>query len=76
MVPVIARRKAGLCEQMPNSRAMSSGEAQMRVGKQLWAAKKPNQKQAECQPQRELTCSFSWGSDERGFGVDEDDDDE
>jgi hypothetical protein len=47
MVLVMARREAGLCERKLNTRAICSKDAQMRVGKQLLAAKKPNQKQAE-----------------------------
>jgi hypothetical protein len=39
MVLVIARQKNGPCEQKPNSRATFSEDAQMRVGKQLMAAK-------------------------------------
>jgi hypothetical protein len=44
MVLVMARREAGPCEQRLNSRATFSDDIQMRVGKQLLAAKKPNQK--------------------------------
>ncbi len=39
---MIARRKAGPCEWWLNSRATFSEDAQMRVGKQLLADKKPN----------------------------------
>jgi hypothetical protein len=44
----MAKQEAGPCEGRPNSRAISFDDAQMRVGKQLSAAKKPkpNQKKA------------------------------
>ncbi len=57
----MVRLEAGPCEQRLNSRVTSSGNTQMRVGKQLLAAKKPFQKRAEWQPKLESTYSFSWG---------------
>jgi hypothetical protein len=44
MVLVMARQEANPCEQRLNSRATFSDDAQLRVGKQLLVAKKPNQK--------------------------------
>jgi hypothetical protein len=40
MILVIARWEAGTCKRRPNSRATFSEDADMRVGKQLEAAKK------------------------------------
>ncbi len=47
IILVIAMREAGPCERRPNSRATFSEDAQMRVRKQLLAAKKPNGKKTE-----------------------------
>jgi hypothetical protein len=44
MVLVIARQEAGQCEQRPNSRATFSEDSQVRAGKQLYKARKPNEK--------------------------------
>ncbi len=44
MVLVMAKQEAGPCEWRRNSRAAFFEDAQMRVGKQLLAAKKPKQK--------------------------------
>jgi hypothetical protein len=67
MVLMISRREAGQCEQRPNSRATISEDAQMRVGKQLLAAKNLTGKQAESQPKQKSTYYFSWGSDKEGM---------
>jgi hypothetical protein len=58
MVLMISRREAGQCEQRLNSRATISEDAQMRVGKQLLAAKNLTGKQAEsCLNKSQLTIS-------------------
>jgi hypothetical protein len=55
---MMARREAGSCGQRPNSGATLSDDAQMRVGKQLVVAKKPNRKwQGESLNKSQLTLS-------------------
>jgi hypothetical protein len=76
LVLMIARWEASPCEQSPKPRATFSEDTQMRVGKQLLTAKNLIRKQEECQPKQESPYSFSWGSDEGGVVVDEDDNDE
>ncbi len=77
MVLVMARQEAGLCEWRQNSRAMFSSlrqkDTQTRVGKQLWAARKTYQnEQGNSSKKGQLTISY--GIDEAGVVLDEDDD--
>jgi hypothetical protein len=58
----------------PNSRATFTDDAQMRVGKQLLAAKKPNRKRLSDSLTR-INFLFLMRSDEVGVVGDEDDDD-
>jgi hypothetical protein len=59
MVLVMARQEAGPCERW-------TGDAQGRVGKKLQKAKGPSQKQAQCQPKKGWTYSFSgWDGEGR-----------
>ncbi len=71
MFLVMASGEAG-----PNKRRLTQGlhskEAQMRVQKQLWTARKPNHNQAEWQVAQESTYFYSWGLDERGVVADDD----
>jgi hypothetical protein len=56
----MARQETGPQKRTLNSRATFSKDAQMRVGKQLQAAR-PNNEQAEWKPKQESTYPFSWG---------------
>ncbi len=75
MVLMIARQEAGLCEQSL-TQGLPSEEAQVRVGKQLLAAKKSNKKVGKWQPKQEESTFSLVGFLWRGIGADESDDDE
>jgi hypothetical protein len=72
---MMARREAGPCEWRPNSRATSSEDAQMRVGKQLLMAKNLTGKsQRDSLNKSQLTLS-RWVLMRGGGVADEEDDD-
>jgi hypothetical protein len=59
------------------NRARSEGLHSLRMLKNNFlTAKNLIRKQEECQPRQESTYSFSWGYDEGGVIVNEDDNDE